>query len=254
MVIIKTQEQIAHIREAGRRLAQVLEKTKLIAKIGVNLNDLDAYAEKLILEMGDRPAFKGYKPYGVSVAFPGTLCLSVNEEVVHGMPRDYILKDGDILSIDCGINHKGFFADHAVTIGVGGLTLHEQALINDTQACMYAGINVVKAGCRTGDIGYAVEKFVARKYGIVRDLAGHGVGVAIHEDPFIPNFGKAGTGEVLKVGAVIAIEPMLIIGGDGSVKFHNDGYTVSSKNKGKAAHFEHTVLVTETGYEILTQI
>lgn len=254
MIIIKTQEQIAHIREAGKRLALVVEKTKQMAKEGVNLLELDAFAENLILEMGDRPAFKGYKPYGVLVAFPGTLCLSVNEEVVHGMPRDYVLKSGDILSIDCGINHKGFFADHAITIGIGTITPIEQDLIKHTEACMYTGIDTVKGGCKTGDIGYAIEKYIARRYGIVRDLAGHGVGVAIHEDPFIPNYGKAGTGEVLKAGAIIAIEPMMIIGGDGSVKFHNDGYTVSSKNKGKAAHFEHTVLVTETGYEILTQV
>ena len=253
--IIKTHEQIEQIRIASKHLAEVV--AFIIDKVapGMNVDELDTLAYNKIIELGDLPSFKGYKPYGVSVPFPKTLCISINEEVVHGIPKEKVfLKEGDIVTIDCGLKHNGFFSDHAITVGVGEISKENQELIKVTKDAMNVGISVVRNGVRTGDIGYAIEKFINKRYGIVRELAGHGVGIAVHEDPYISNYGRPHTGDVLKTGMVIAIEPMITIGRTGDVKFHSDGYTVSTKDKKNAAHFEHTVLITDTGYEILTEL
>lgn len=257
MIIIKTPEEIEILREGGKHLAEILYKVKDRVTPGVSTKDLDAYAEKLIREMGDTPAFLHYKPDGADTPYPASLCVSVNEEVVHGIPKgNKILKEGDIVSIDLGLKHKGLFTDMALTVPVGEVSGASKKLMEMTEQAMNVGIQAAVAGGRVGDIGYAIETFVKsnkkNKYGIVEVLSGHGVGRAIHEDPYIPNFGKKGTGEKLVPGMVIAIEPMLNMGTK-HVTLHKDGYTFSTDDKKKSAHFENTVLISENGPEILTK-
>ena len=258
MIIIKTKEEIEILREGGKRLATILYKVKDIVKPGVSTKDLDLYAEKLIREMGDVPAFLNYRPAGAEKPFPASLCVSVNEEVVHGIPsEDKILKEGDIVSIDLGLKHKGLFTDMAITVGVGAVSPASQKLMDTTEQALQVGIDAALGGNRVGDIGHAVESFVrSRKgvtYGIVEVLSGHGVGRAIHEDPYIPNFGKAGKGEKLVPGMVVAIEPMLN-NGTKNVTLDEDGYTFRTADGKKSAHFENTILITEGEAEILTKV
>jgi methionyl aminopeptidase len=255
-IIIKTKEEIALLREGGKRLATVLAETAKQVRPGISALELDAFAQKMIADYGDEAAFLGYKPSGHHKPYPAALCVSVNSEVVHGIPEaTTVLKEGDIVSLDLGIKHKGLFTDHAVTVAVGAISKEKQKLMNVTEEAMYQGIDAIKPGARVGDIGHAVESYAHSqgKYGIVEDLAGHGVGRSIHEDPFIPNFGKAGKGEPLVPGMVIAIEPMLTLGSKYVVD-SDDGYTIRTEDGSTAAHFEHTVLVTETGHEILTLV
>jgi methionyl aminopeptidase len=254
MIYIKTPEQIEILREGGKRHAAILEI--LTAKVvpGVTTGELDALALSLVREGGDEPAFLGYKPAGASYAYPATLCVSVNDEVVHGIPdAKRVLQEGDVVSLDLGLKHKGLFTDAAVTVTVGTVDVKKRELLKVAQASLYKGIDEIKPGARTGDIGHAIEHYIkAYKYGIVRDLAGHGVGIAIHEDPFIPNYGQKGKGTLLKAGMVIAIEPMVNLG-TAEVTLDDDDYTFRTADGKASAHFEHTVLVTEDGYEILTQ-
>ena len=251
-IIIKTPEEIEILREGGRRLAEVMRKVAARVAPGVTPEELDEYAEELIRANGDEPAFKGYAPEGTATPYPGTLCTSVNEEVVHGIPGGRVLEGGDIISIDCGVKHKGMFTDHAVTLPVGTVTPEMTKLMNMTREAMRIGIAAAKPGNTTGDIGAAIEKFVDGRYGIVRVLSGHGVGKYIHEDPYVPNYGKPGTGVELVPGMVIAIEPMLNIGTH-DVLLLEDDYTFITSDKQPSAHFEHTVYIGEHGPEILTQ-
>jgi methionyl aminopeptidase len=255
MIIIKTPEEIKKIREGGKRLATVLYKIKEMIKPGMSTKDLDLYAEKLIREMGDTPAFLGYRPEGAHIPFPASLCVSLNDEVVHGIPRkDRIIRKGDIVSIDLGIKHQGLFTDMAMTVPVGEVKPEDLKLIETTRSALLVGIEAARAGNTVGDIGFAIENFVRSKgnYGIVEILAGHGVGRAIHEDPFIPNFGKAGKGEKLVPGMVVALEPMLNLGTK-NVTLDDDDYTFRTADGKRSAHFEHTILITEGEPEILTQ-
>ncbi len=252
-VIVKTKEQIEIIREGGKRLAAILAKVAEKVKPSISTYELDQYAYELITAGGDEPAFLNYKPEGHTKAYPASLCTSVNNEVVHGIPsKKKILKEGDIISIDLGIKHKGLFTDHAMTVAVGAVSKTSQELLNATREALAVGIDAARGGNTVGDIGHAIEQFVARRYGIVRELSGHGVGVHIHEDPYIPNFGKAGKGAKLVPGMVIAIEPMLNIGSAGIVSM-SDGYTIKTSDGSKSAHFEHTVLITDGEAEILTK-
>ena len=259
MIIIKTKEEIETIREGCKNLAIVLNKVKEKVAVGISTKDLDIYAEKIIREMGDVPAFLNYRPEGASTPFPATLCVSVNDEVVHGIPnKNRILKEGDIVSIDLGTKHKGLFTDMAMTVPVGKVSDKNLKLLEVTEKALYVGINAALGGNTVGDIGYAIEKFVrsqenGQKYGIVEVLAGHGVGRAIHEDPFVPNFGKKGTGAKLMPGMIIAIEPMLNLGTK-NVTIDDDDWTFRTADKKPSAHFEHTILITEGEPEILTQI
>lgn len=257
MILIKTPEQIEILRECGKRLATVLYKVRDIVAVGVSTKDLDAYAEKLIREMGDYPAFLNYTPDGARIPFPATLCVSINDEVVHGIPKsDRILKEGDIVSLDLGVQHKKLFTDMAVTVGVGKMNPVDIALMEATEQALQVGIAAANNGNRIGDISNAIEQFVRsrkHKYWIVEILSGHGVGVKIHEDPYIPNFGKAGTGAKLVPGMVIALEPMLNLGTK-NVIMNNDGYTFHTADHKRSAHFEHTILITEGEAQILTKI
>lgn len=257
MIIIKTPEEIEILREGGKHLASVLHKVKEKIAPGVSTKDLDVYAEKLIRDMGDKPAFLNYCPEGAKMPFPASLCVSVNDEVVHGIPsKERILKEGDIVAIDLGLKHEGLFTDMALTIPVGFVDEGSQKLIKVTEQALQIGIDASRAGNTIGDIGNSIESFVRSQkedYGIVEVLSGHGVGRAIHEDPYIPNFGKRSTGVKLVAGMVIAIEPM-INNGTKNVTLDKDGYTFRTADGKKSAHFEHTILVTEDDAEILTKI
>lgn len=254
-IIIKTKEEIEILREGGKRLATVLYKVKEIIKPGISTKDLDDYAFKLIKEMNDEPAFLNYRPEKAEFPYPASLCVSINNEVVHGIPnKNKILQEGDIVSLDLGLKHKNLFTDMALTVPVGEISKSSAKLIKVTEQALQVGIDVAQGGNKVGDIGYAIENFVRpHRYGIVEVLSGHGVGKAIHEDPYIPNFGKANTGLKLLPGMVIAIEPMLN-NGTKNVILDKDGYTFRTADGKKSAHFEHTILITEGEPEILTKI
>jgi methionyl aminopeptidase len=258
MIIIKTKEEIEILREGGKRLATILNKVKDKVVPGVTTRELDLYAEQLIREGGDIPAFLNYRPEGANTPYPASLCVSVNDEVVHGIPaKDRILKEGDIVSIDLGLKHKGLFTDHAITVPVGEVSSASIKLMEITEQALQVGIDAAIGGNTVGDIGYAIESFVrakgSGKYGIVEVLSGHGVGRAIHEDPYIPNFGKRGQGAKLVPGMVVAIEPMLN-NGTKNVTIDKDGYTFRTADRKRSAHFEHTILITEGEPEILTKV
>jgi methionyl aminopeptidase len=253
-VIIKTKEQIEIIREGGKILAEVLRKVSKKVAPGISTYELDKYAYDLIKEKGGIPAFLNYRPDGAPKAFPASICISVNNEIVHGIPlKTRILKEGDIVSLDLGLKYKGLFTDHAVTVPVGKISKKDQDLLDKTKKALEIGIWAACGGATVGDIGYAIESFVNRKYGIVRELSGHGVGVKIHEDPYVPNYGKKGKGQKLIPGMIIAIEPMLNIGKDNIVSA-NDDWTIKTSDGSRSAHFEHTILITEGDAEILTVI
>jgi methionyl aminopeptidase len=254
-IIIKTPEEIEILREGGRRLATVLYKVKEMVKPGISTWELDKYAEKLIKEMGDEPSFLNYSPDKAKKPYPASLCVSVNDEVVHGIPKkEKILREGDTVSLDLGLKHKNLFTDMAITVPVGEIDNSSQKLLETTEKALYVGIDKARAGNKIGDIGHAIESFVRpHKYGIVEVLAGHGVGKAVHEDPYIPNFGKKGTGAILEKGMVIAIEPM-INNGTKNVILDEDGFTFRTADGKRSAHFEHTVLITDDEPEILTRL
>jgi len=253
-VIIKTKKEIEMIREGGKILAKVLAKVAKKVAPGISTYELDQYAYKLITEGGDKPAFLNYRPEGAPKPFPASICISVNNEIVHGIPsKAKILKTGDIVSLDLGIKHNGFFTDHAITVPVGKISKRDQDLLDATKKALEVGIWTAIGGATVGDIGYAIESFVNRKYGIVRELSGHGVGIKIHEDPFIPNYGKKGKGQKLIPGMIIAIEPMLNMGSDYIIGADDD-WTIKTADGSRSAHFEHTILITEGEAEILTKI
>ena len=253
-VIIKIEEQIKIIREGGKILAKVLAETAKIVKPGISTYELDKFARNMIEKGGDIPAFLNYKPDGATTAYPSSLCVSVNNEIVHGIPsKNKILKNGDIVSLDLGIKHKGLFTDHAITVPVGEISKRDQELLDTTKKSLELGIWAARGGNTVGDIGNAIETFVHKKYGIVRELAGHGVGIDIHEDPYVPNYGKSGKGQKLIPGMIIAIEPMLNIGKD-DIVVDSDGWTIKTADGSRSAHFEHTILITEGDAEIITKI
>lgn len=254
MIILKTKKEIADLREGGKILASVHSALVKHVKIGVSTKDLDNIAIELIKKAGGEPAFLNYKPEGVSTPFPATLCVSVNNEIVHGIPKENkILKDGDIVSLDLGVKYKGLFTDAAITVPVGKISKADKKLLGVTKEALNVGIEQARVGNTVGDIGYAIEKYIKPyKYGIVKDLSGHGVGKYIHEDPYIPNYGKAGKGEKLTEGMVIAIEPM-INAGTSRISVDRDGWTIKTADASRSAHFEHTVAITKNGPIILTE-
>lgn len=254
VVKIKTKEDIAILREGGRRHAYILREIAKSVKPGMKVSELNDIADKLIHEGGDTPAFLNYKPYGADRPYPASLCVSVNDEVVHGIPneKEKILKEGDIVSLDLGLVHKGMITDMAITVPVGNISPELEKLLRVTKEALMAGIKSAKGGNRVGDIGNAVEQIgIANGYGIVEELSGHGVGYHVHEDPYVPNYGDAGKGILLKPGMVIAIEPMFNIGSK-DIKLDNDGYTYKTVDGKPSAHFEHTILITKGDAEILT--
>jgi len=252
MITVKTREELARLREGGKRLACVLREVIAVVRPGIATGELDALAERLIRDGGDEPAFLRYQPWGAAYPYPASLCVSVNNEVVHGIPGPTILKEGDIVSLDLGLKHEGLIVDSAITVGVGNIDTKIEALVKATKEALAVGIKAVRAGGFVGDIGKAIEAYAAPLgYGIVKKLGGHGVGYEVHEEPYIANFKTKGNGPKLKSGMVLAIEPMLNEGTD-DVYLDKDGYTFKTADGKRSAHFEHTIAVTEKGAEILT--
>ncbi len=252
-IIIKTESEIERLRRGGPILARILSTVAATVRPGITTQTLELLTRELMEREGVKPAFLGYQPEGADRPYPAALIVSVNDEVVHGIPSERVLKDGDIVALDSGINFEGVFLDHAVTVPVGKITAKDKELLSVTEAALYVGIEAIRMpGGTVGDIGYAIQNAIPKKFGIVRTLSGHGVGRAIHEDPYVPNYGKKGKGEKLKPGMVIAIEPMITRGSE-EVVLLDDGYTLVTDDHSRSAHFEHTVLVTETGAEILTK-
>jgi methionyl aminopeptidase len=255
MSLIKSQEEIEILREAGRRLAEILDKVKQAVVPGVAAGKLNRMAERLIFKAGDIPAFLNYKPNGAKRPYPASLCVSINNEVVHGIPNEQtkLIADGDIVGLDIGLKHRGMIVDMAVTVGVGVIDDTAQKLIEVAHRALMEGIRRARHGARVGDISAAIEQSVRPTgFSIVENLGGHGVGHAVHEDPYIPNFGKPGVGMKLEAGMVLALEPMINEGAK-EVVLEKDGYTFSTKDGSRSAHFEHTILITPGEAEILTQ-
>jgi methionyl aminopeptidase len=253
MIIIKTPDEIEKLREGGPIAARILRAIASEVKAGVTTKYLDDVARKLIDEAGGTPAFLGYRPSGERKAFPAALCTSVNDEIVHGIPSDRVLKEGDIITVDLGYIHKGVFLDLATTVGIGKISHKDSNLLAATEQALEEGISAIAPGGTVGDIGAAIDAYVTEAgCTIISSLAGHGVGRAVHEDPYVPNYGKRGKGAKLVPGMVIAIEPIVSTGKDG-IRVLDDEYTIITVDGAHAAHFEHTVLITETGAEVLTK-
>jgi methionyl aminopeptidase len=242
----KTEEEIDLMREAAKLLAQAHGEVAKLIREGVTTRELDRRAEEFIRDHGAVPSFKGYNN------FPFSLCLSPNSVVVHGFATDEPLQNGDILSVDCGVYFKGYHADSAYTYPIGEVAPEVQQLLAETKASLYKGIEQAVAGNRVGDISFAIQNYVAPKgYGVVRELVGHGVGAKLHEKPEVPNYGKRGSGPKLQTGMTLAIEPMITLGKK-DVMQEKDGWTIRTRDKKPAAHFEHTVVVRKDKAEILT--
>jgi len=246
MAIITASDEIAKLRTSGKIAAQALQAVIGIARPGVTTAELNTVAENTIIKLGGTPSFKGYEGYGFG------LCTSVNDEVVHGMPSTRKLEDGDIIGLDIGVNYQGLFSDHAITVGVGTIAAAAKKLIDDTAESLRIGLKQVKPGNHIGDIGAAIQGFLQpHGYGIVTQLTGHGLGYAVHEPPAIPNVGKKNSGPLIVPGMVLAIEPMVTLG-TADVVTLDDGWTIVTADHTVAAHTEHTVLVTEHGFDIIT--
>jgi methionyl aminopeptidase len=247
VIVCKSPSEIERMRVANMLVADVLAELAAMVKPGVTTADLDAAAEKLVRAAGAEPAFKGYRGY------PSTLCASVNEQVVHGIPSSRALSEGDIISLDMGVKLNGFYGDSAVTVPVGRVADDVQRLLKVTQAALDEGIDKVRVGGRVSDIGHAVQQFVeANGFSVVREFVGHGIGASLHEDPQIANYGEPGRGPRLAEGMVLAIEPMVNMGRS-AVKVLADGWTAVTRDGSWSAHFEHTVAVTKDGPLVLTQ-
>jgi len=245
---VKTKQEIENMRLAGKALGSILKELSAFVKPGHSTLDIANKTRSLIKQHKVEPAFLGYQ------GFPDVICISIDEEIVHGIPKvDKIIEEGSIVSLDLGIKHQGMIVDGAITVIVGEVDDDVKKLVQHTKESLDAGLKVVKAGCRVGDIGYAIENYADQfGYGIIRDLVGHGVGHEVHEDPNIPNYGKKNTGMELKEGMTVAIEPMLTLGTE-EVAILQDGWTIVTRDGSFGCQFEHTVLVTKDGCEILTQ-
>lgn len=250
MIILKTREEIEIMRESALSVSRTLGIVAKEIKPGVTTKYLDKLAEEYIRDNGGIPAFKGYGPK--NNAFPATLCMSLNSAVVHGIPNDVPLKEGDIISVDCGVIKNGYVGDHAYTFAVGEIKPEVQKLLDVTKECLYIGIEQIKSGNRIGDISYAIQTHAEKNgYGVVRELCGHGLGKKMHEEPEVPNYGKRGDGPKLRDGMVIAIEPMINMG-KRNIKQLNDGWTILTADGLPSAHFEHDVAMVDGKPDILS--
>lgn len=248
MITIKSKKDIEEMRESGYVAAIILKELVKEVMPRISTMELNILAEKLIKKYDVKQAFKGYQ------GFPAVLCTSVNDIIVHGVPTDTPLKNGDVVGLDFGVIYNGWYSDTAVTVGVGDISFEAKRLINVTKKALRLGIKKAKPGTTTGDIGNTIQRYVESEgFNVVRDLVGHGVGKNLHEDPQVPNWGQRHTGEVLKEGMVIAIEPM-VVAGKADLKLHSDKHSIKSAHKYLTAHFEHTIAVTSRGGDILTKI
>lgn len=253
MIKLKTKKEIETMKEGGKILAHILDLITKKIKPGVSTGELNAYAEKLIDEFGATASFKNYKAAWAEHAYPAALCVSVNNEVVHGIPSDRILKDGDIVGLDCGLRYRGLYTDMARTVGVGKISKLAQKLINATEDALVSGIEMLAPGVKLSSISKTIQSKIEKAgFSVVRQLVGHGVGHAAHEDPQIPNYVGGNFPEViLKSGMCLAIEPM-VNSGSFEIETLEDGWTIVTADGSLAAHFEHTIAITDGGYEILT--
>ena len=246
MIYYKTEEEIDLIRNSSLLVAKTHAEIAGLIKPGITTLALDKIAEEFIRDNGGVPAFKGYG------GFPNTLCMSPNDQVVHGIPNDRVLEDGEILSVDCGVVMNGYFGDSAFTYEVGEVTLEMKQLLKVTKESLYKGIEMAIVDNRIGDIGYAIQNYAESfGYSVVRELVGHGIGQNLHESPEVPNYGKKGEGMILKEGLVLAIEPMINMGRK-EIMQHNDGWTITTIDNKPSAHFEHTIVVQKGKAEILS--
>jgi methionyl aminopeptidase len=252
---ITTREQRTILVEAGKRLARVLAALRAKVAPGVTTEELDDLAEALIRDGGDVPSFLGYTPEGAGRPYPATLCVSINDEVVHGIPNESArtLAEGDIVGLDLGLTHKGIVVDAAITVPVGEVDEKIKKLLHTTEEALYAGIKEAVVGNHIGDISYAIQSVIeSAGFKVVRELGGHGVGDVVHEEPFVPNWGRKGEGELLTEGMVLALEP-IANAGKAAVTLAPDGYTYRTKDGSKSAHFEHTILIEKDGARIITE-
>jgi len=246
MITIKSKREIELLKVAGNIVYQTHQYLKPYLKPGITTAQLDILAEDFIRSKGATPSFKGYEGY------PTSICTSINDTVVHGIPDQTKLKEGDIISLDIGACFKGYHGDSAWTYAVGKISDEKKKLMEETKESLFIGLEQIKPGNRIGDIGYAIEQYALKYHlGIVRELCGHGVGTSVHEDPEVPNYGTKNTGIRLKEGMVIAVEPMLNLGSP-DIVLESDDWTIKTKDSSPSAHFEHTVVVTKDGYQILT--
>jgi methionyl aminopeptidase len=246
MITIKSEEEVRIMREAGRITGQVLQMLAEATESGVTPKDLDKIVRREYAKRGVVPTFLGY------LGYPATVCVSINEELVHGIPGDRVINKGDIVSIDLGATYKGYVGDTALTIGVGEITAEAQRLIDVTRESLWRGIRAARAGVRLGVVSNAIGEYIESEgFGVVREYVGHGVGREMHEEPQVPNYGPPDRGPVLRKGMVLALEPMVTVG-DWHTKKHADGWTVSTKDGSLCAHFEHTIAITDGDAEVLT--
>lgn len=251
---ISNDTQRTDLIEGGKRLAAVLEALRAKVAPGVTAEELDDLAEKMIRDGGDEPCFLGYTPEGANRPYPATLCVSINDEVVHGIPNESkkVLKEGDIVGLDLGLTHNGIVVDAAITVPVGEVDEQTKKLLRATEKALAAGIAAAVPGNHMGEISNAIQKEIEDAgFSVVRELGGHGVGGAVHEEPFIPNFGKPGDGPILEEGEVLALEP-ISSAGKAAVTLAPDGYTFRTKDGSRSAHFEHTILLEKNGARIIT--
>jgi methionyl aminopeptidase len=248
MVIRKSRNEIEKMRHAGLVVAETLSELRRMIEPGITTRELDAYAEKRIRSSGAYPTFKGYR------GFPASICASVNDEVVHGIPSHRKLREGDIIKIDCGATLNGYVGDAAITVGVGRISPEIEKLMEITRESLFQAVKKMIPGNRLYDVSYAVQEYVEmRGYTVVREFCGHGIGQKMHEEPQVPNYGRPGTGPKLKVGWVLAVEPM-VNAGTHDVHVLPDGWTVKTKDGKASSHFEHTIAVTEDGPQVLTAL
>lgn len=251
MIFLKTNDEIELLRESNILVGKTLAELAKLIQPGVTTKELDSVAEEFIRDHGAIPTFKGF-PNQSGQPFPGSICASINDQVVHGIPNDTILRDGDIISIDCGTLKNGFCGDSAYTFAVGEVSEEVKTLLQVTKEALYKGIEQAVVGKRIGDIGNAVQRHCeTNSFGVVREFVGHGIGKEMHEDPFVPNYGRKGSGPQLKKGLCIAIEPMVTLGSR-KIKMHRDGWTVSTADEKPAAHFEHTIAIGAGSADILS--
>ena len=254
-MIVTNDTDRANLIEAGKRLARILQTLRAKVAAGVTAEELNDLAEQLIRDDNDSPAFQGYTPEGASRPYPAALCVSINDEVVHGIPNESqkILKEGDIVGLDFGLTHNGVIVDAAITVPVGNINEESKKLLRATENALAAGIAQAIPGNHMGDISHAIQEEIENAgFSVVKSLGGHGVGDLVHEEPFIPNFGRAGAGIVLEEGMVLALEPISAAGKSGVV-LAPDGYTFRTKDGSRSAHFEHTILIEKDGARIITR-
>jgi methionyl aminopeptidase len=248
MIVFKSEKEVTAIQKSSRIVAQVLADLESMIEPGIMTKDLDAFAEKRAKEMGAIPAFKGYRDY------PSSLCTSINEEIIHGIPSSRKLQEGDIISLDFGVIYDGYYGDAAVTYPVGEVSLEAKRLIDAAEKAFFKGFKKLQDGYRISDISHAIQTSVeSQGFSVIRSFVGHGIGISLHEEPQIPNFGAPGRGPKIKKGLVLAIEPM-IAAGDWNVDIKDDNWTAITKDRSLSAHYEHTVAFTQQGAKILSQV